>query len=99
MINLQTHADGILLLVRAHAGAKRSEVRDIQAGALRVSVTQAPEKGKANQAIIALLADALDLKRSQIELASGATNPQKKFLIRGIDRETLAARIAEAMET
>ena len=46
---------------RAHAGAKRSEIRDVQAGALRVSVTQAPEKGKANKAIVALLAEDVEM--------------------------------------
>jgi uncharacterized protein (TIGR00251 family) len=97
VIDLTAHADGILLPVRAYAGAKRSEIRGIRDGMLRVSVTQAPEKGKANKSIIELLAAALSLKKSQIELISGETSPQKKFLVRDINRETLAARLDEAV--
>ena len=96
MIELEPHAEGFVLPVRAHAGAKRSEIRDVHAGALRVSVTQAPEKGKANKAIVALLAEALGLKKSQLELLAGETSPQKKFLVRGTARDDLAARIAAA---
>ena len=97
MIELEVHRDGLLLPVRAHAGARRSELRGAQDGALKVAVTQVPEKGKANKAIIELLADALSLKKSQIELISGETSSQKKFLIREIDRETLAKRISTAL--
>ncbi len=98
MIELESHAAGVVLPVRAHAGAKRSEIRGEQAGALKVLVTQAPEKGKANKAIVALLAEKLDLKKSQIELLAGETSPQKKFLVRDIAREELAMRISAATE-
>lgn len=87
-------AEGTVLTVRAHAGARRNEVRRGEDGPLRVSVTQAPEKGKANKAIAALLAKALRLKRSQIELVAGAASPQKRFLVRGLTPEELEARIA-----
>jgi uncharacterized protein (TIGR00251 family) len=98
VIELEARRDGLLLPVRAHAGARRSELRGVQDGALKVAVTQVPEKGKANKAIIELLADALSLKKSQIELISGETSSQKKFLIRGVDRETLAERIAAVLD-
>ena len=77
------HPEGVVLVVRAHAGAKRNEIRGEQDGALKISVTQAPEKGKANQAIRQLLADSFRIKLSQIELLSGETSPRKRFLIRG----------------
>lgn len=96
MIELESHAAGVVLPVRAQAGAKRSEIRGEQAGALKVLVTQAPEKGKANKAIVALLAEKLDLKKSQIELLAGETSPQKKFLVRDISRDDLATRISAA---
>lgn len=99
MIELEQHAAGVVLPVRAHAGAKRSELRGFQAGALKVMVTQAPEKGKANKAIIALLAETLDLKKSQFELLAGETSPQKKFLVRDVSRNDLAARISAAVKS
>ena len=86
---LAPHPEGVVLTVRAHAGAKRNEVRGEQDGALKVCVTQAPEKGKANKAIGKLLAETFRLKASQIELISGETLSQKKFLFRGVSPETL----------
>jgi len=79
---LSSHPEGVILTVHAHAGAKRNEVRGEQDDALKVCVTQAPEKGKANKAIRKLLADTFRIKVSQIELISGETSPRKKFLIR-----------------
>lgn len=93
MISLENHADGTILPVRAHAGARHNGIRGQQAGALRVSVTQAPEKGKANKAIVAVLAEELELAKSQIELIAGETAPHKRFLVRGVSLGDLAARL------
>jgi uncharacterized protein YggU (UPF0235/DUF167 family) len=97
MIELEPHPAGVLLPVRAHAGAKRNAITGEHAGMLKVSVTQAPEKGKANQAIQALLAVVLQLRKSQIELIAGETATQKKFLVRDVSAERLRARIVDAM--
>ena len=75
------HAEG-RLSVRAQPGSRRNEIRGQQDGALKVCVTQSPEKGKANKAIVELLSKSLLLRRSQIELISGETASQKRFLIR-----------------
>ena len=65
---------------------------------LKVSVTQSPEKGKANKAIVALLSKSLGLRKSHIELVAGATSHQKRFLIRKITPDALAERIARVLE-
>ena len=70
-----------------------NEIRGVQDGMLRVSVTQAPEKGKANKAVVELLSKKLALKKSQIELLSGETSHQKRFLVRKIKPDELAERI------
>ena len=95
MITITPHSEGCLLAVRAQPGARKNAVTGERAGALKVSVTAPPEEGKANQAIIELLRDWLSLKRSQVELVSGATNRNKQILIRGCDAETLQSLIAE----
>jgi len=95
-IALEPHPEGAILPVRAHAGARRSEIRGEQNGMLRVSVTQSPEKGKANKALIAVLSEGLSLKKSQIELISGATSPQKRFLVREVTTDQLQERIERA---
>ena len=97
-IALEPHPEGTILPVRAHPGARRNEIRGEQNGMLRVSVTQAPEKGKANKALIAVLSKGLSLKKSQIELISGATSPQKRFLVRDVSLSQLQERIERASQ-
>ncbi len=58
-----------------------------------MSVTAPPEDGRANAALVEVLRDWLGMKRSQVELASGATNRNKVFLIRGVTVEQLTALI------
>ncbi len=97
MLLLEPHSAGVVLPVRAHAGARRNMLKGIHAGALQVMVTQAPEKGKANKAILELLADTLGLRKNQLELLSGETSSQKKFLVREITAEELEQRIANQL--
>jgi uncharacterized protein len=99
MILLESHVDGTILPVRAQPGARRNEIRGAQDGMLKVCVTQAPEKGKANKAVIELLAKKLGLKKSQIELLSGETSHQKRFLVRGIQAKELSRRVERANES
>ena len=81
----------------AQPGAKKNEIRGLQDGALRACVTQSPEKGKANKALIALLSKLLCLRKSQFELIAGETARQKRFLVRDISPEELAAKIENAI--
>lgn len=99
MITLEAHPLGTVLPVRAQPGARQNAVRGEQAGALKVSVTQVAEKGKANKALVALLCEKLELRRSQVELLSGETSSQKRFLVREISPESLAARLASLLES
>ena len=84
MIRWEEHAEGVILPVRAYAGARRNGITGEHDGMLKVSVTQAPEKGKANQAIMEVLCKSFNLKKNQIELLAGQTSSQKRFLIREV---------------
>jgi len=97
MIALEPHAEGAILPVRAHPGARRNAIRGLQDGMLKVSVTQVAEKGKANKALVEVLSKGLSLRRSQIELVGGETASQKRFLIRGVTLEELSRRIGEVL--
>jgi uncharacterized protein (TIGR00251 family) len=94
MIEIANHPEGVILPVRAQPGAAKNGLRGEQNGMLKVSVTQIAERGKANKAIIEVLAKSLDLRRSQIELIAGELQPSKRFLIRGISAADLSHRIA-----
>jgi uncharacterized protein len=98
VIALEPHPDGTILPIRAQPGSRRNEIRGEQEGMLKACVTQSPEKGKANKAIIGLIAKSLSLRKGQIELLSGDTSRQKRFLIRDINPDELAQKIASALE-
>ncbi len=98
LVELSEHPDGVVLAVKAQPGARRNGLAGVHGGMLKVQVTQAPEKGKATEAVLDVVAAAMQLKRSQITLLSGATSPQKRLLVTGLSRTELAVRIAAAVE-
>jgi len=81
--------------VTPNAGVDRIEgveARDNGQTVLRLRVAAVPDKGKANAAVIALLAGALDIPKSAIQVMSGATARLKVLSISG-DGPDLAARL------
>jgi uncharacterized protein (TIGR00251 family) len=92
-LDLTETEGGIRLRLRVKAGGRGNAVLGTHAGALKVSVTAAPEKGKANRALIALLAERLDLPTSSIELLSGAGSPDKVVRI-PLDADELLRRLS-----
>jgi hypothetical protein len=94
-VELSAHAEGTIVPVRAQPGARRDAIVGVHAGALRVAVTAAPERGKANEAIAAVLAEALGCRPSQVALLSGAASRQKRFLVVGLAPEQVRGRLAD----
>ena len=94
MIALTVHEGGTVLPVRAQPGARKDAILGERAGSLRVAVSAAPERGKANAAIQVVLADAIGCKASQVGLLSGETSRTKRFLISGVTPDELQRRLA-----
>lgn len=85
---LSPHSKGVTLNVRLTPGARKNGIHgvmDIADGkrAFKISVTAVPEDGKANKALIDLLAKELKVPKSAIHLVSGETNRQKVLLVEG----------------
>src|SRR5262249_20476763 len=97
MIELSDHAEGCVLPVRAQPGARRTGIQGEQNGALKVAVSAPAEDGRANQALVEVLREELELKRSQVELIAGHTARDKRFLVRGLSREELQQRLGRAL--
>lgn len=92
MIDLTDHAEGCVLPVRAQPNARRVGVQGTRNGALKVAVAAPPEDGRANDALVEVLRETLGLKRSQVELLTGQTSRDKRFLIR-MPTEALRAKL------
>ena len=67
--------------VRVTPKASRSRVVVEEGGAIRVYITVVPEGGKANAAVVKLLAKALGLPKLRLELVRGATSRDKLFRV------------------
>ena len=98
MIALEEHPLEIIIPVKAQPGARRNGLAGEHAGALKVQVTQAPEDGQATDAVLDLLADALQVKRSQVTLLSGATSRQKRFLVTDLSLAEVTNRLRLELE-
>ncbi|MCL2118562.1 MAG: DUF167 domain-containing protein [Planctomycetaceae bacterium] len=98
MISMEQTPEGVIIQVKALPGSRMNEVRGEQNGAMKVSVTQIPEKGKANKAVRDQLAKGLGLRKSQVQLISGETNPLKTFLVTGITLDELRERVRELLD-
>lgn len=75
--------DDLLLNVRVQARASRSEILDVRDARLRLRTTAAPADGKANKAVIRLLADYLGVSPSRICLVRGTAQRDKQLRVRG----------------
>jgi uncharacterized protein (TIGR00251 family) len=80
---LRATPDGCALAVRVHPGARRNAVTGVHGEAVKIALTTPPVDGRANEALIAFLADALRLPKANITLVTGATSRSKLLRITG----------------
>ena len=97
---LQADKDGIKLFVRLTPNASKDEVLGLEDGAdgplLKAKVRAIPDKGKANRALIALVAKWLRTAKRDIELKAGSKSRCKTLKISG-DADELSALINEKL--
>ncbi|MBV8537323.1 MAG: DUF167 domain-containing protein [Alphaproteobacteria bacterium] len=76
--------DGVLVTVKVTPRARRDGIEPAgHDAALRVRVTEAPEAGKANAAVIALLARHWHLPKASLAMVTGSSSRIKRILVRG----------------
>ena len=82
------------LNVRVTARADADRAGPYADGLLHVRVTRPPADGEANRAVIGLLARALGVPPSSVDLVGGARSRTKRFAVRGLSGAELRARLA-----
>ncbi|HKY01623.1 MAG TPA: DUF167 domain-containing protein [Burkholderiales bacterium] len=73
----RTTAEGYTLAIHAQPGAKRSEVAGLHGDRLKIRLAAPPVEGRANEALIAFLADELNLPRSKVRVIKGESSREK----------------------
>ena len=89
MLDVVTTNTGIILSIRTQPGSSKNRIIGEYGGRLKLAVTAAPEKGKANKAVIELLANTFHISESSIHIISGESSRDKRIMIEGLTQETL----------
>jgi uncharacterized protein (TIGR00251 family) len=84
---------GVQIQVKAVPGASRDQIVGWLGDHLKIAVAAPPEAGKANKAVCRLLADALGIRTSDVQIAAGFTAPRKRLLIKGLSAEDVRERL------
>jgi uncharacterized protein (TIGR00251 family) len=82
--------------LRVAPGASKTRIVGRHGSGWKVAVAAAPERGRANTAVIELLADTLGLKRGAVSVVSGHTGREKIVELSGLEPDEIDRRLAFA---
>lgn len=95
-VELRGVSGGVEFAVKVVPGASRTGLVGSWGTALKVAVAAPPEGGKANAAVIKLLAAVLGVRKADIVVVHGHAQPLKRIAVRGITRDHARSRLAQA---
>jgi len=83
-----------LLTLHIQPGAKRTEIAGPHGDALKIRLAAPPVDGKANDCLIAYLADRLGIPKARVTLEAGITSRAKRVRVAGVAVEVVRERMA-----
>ncbi len=92
-MGIKKDSPGIRVAIKVTPNAGRNEITGYKDEILQVKVAAAPEKGKANKALVDLLAEKLGVRKSSIAIIKGETSRKKVILFNGISSEELIKKL------
>jgi hypothetical protein len=98
-IELTAAAHGVEFSLKVVPGASRTAVVGVWGQALKVAVAAPPEGGKANGAVVELLAHILGVRRADVAVVSGHSRPVKRVAVRGMSAAAVAEKLAQIIGT
>jgi uncharacterized protein (TIGR00251 family) len=84
------------LRLKVTPSASRDAVMGWEGNVLRVHVRAPAQRGKANEAVLRLLADALGVDRRRLRIVRGETSRQKVLSVDDLDQAEIRARLTSA---
>lgn len=84
-----------LIKLKVVPGATRERIVGKYGDAIKIQVSAPPEGGKANAAVLTILAKALGIKVQQITIISGHTQARKVVRIEGLDEQAIQLRLSK----
>ncbi|AUX48274.1 hypothetical protein SOCE26_098060 [Sorangium cellulosum] len=89
-------AEGVRISVQVRPRSSRSTILGVREAALDVALTSPPVDGAANAELVQLLARALDVRRSDVEITLGTSGRSKVVAVRGLKEAETRRRLAGA---
>jgi uncharacterized protein (TIGR00251 family) len=89
MLDVATTNTGVILSIRTQPRSSKNRIVGEYGGRLKLAVTAVAERGKANKAVIELLADTLHIGESSIHIISGGSSQDKRVMIEGLTPEDI----------
>jgi len=90
--------DAVILAVHAQPGAGRSQVVGRHGDAVKIRVAAPPEGGRANDALVKLLAEQFGVPAKAITLKVGQTSRSKRFRIEGVASAAFEDRLEQILD-
>ena len=84
---------GVSFVVKVVPGSSKTSIEGVLGGMLKVKIATVAEKGKANKELIGFLAKLLDVRKKDIEITSGTTNPVKTLVVNKLETKKLKSII------
>ncbi len=93
-LTVQEVDEGVVFIVKAVPGSSGpTRVCGLLDNMLKIKVSAAPEKGKANQCLLKFLAKQIGVKKSAVSIISGKNSPVKHVQASGISVDTLLEKL------
>jgi uncharacterized protein len=89
MIETVKKGDDLLLTIHVRAGCRREGILGEIDSALKVEVTAPPIEGKANKAVVKLIAESLGLPKTAVKIESGERSKRKRIRVTGATPEDI----------
>ena len=90
---IQEIEGGVVFAVKIVPGASKTSVCGLLDSALKIRVSAAPQRGKANRCLLEFLAEQLGVKKNAISIISGKTSPVKRVQVLGMSAEMLLKKL------
>jgi uncharacterized protein (TIGR00251 family) len=91
---VQENDEGVVFTAKIVPGSSSpTRICGLLDGMLKVKVSAAPEKGKANQCLLKFLAEQLGVKKNTVNIISGQTSPIKQIRVTGLSIDILLKKL------
>ena len=89
MLDICSEGNAVLLPVKIVPDASRTRLVGLWQNRAKIAVACPPEKGKANRALVSLIAELLKVRKQDISVVSGQRSPVKTIRIEGVTADAV----------